>query len=224
MPKRFYTGYEILISSGSGTQGMDRSKQSLPQEIVIRTLTEFLEVAINFVVYVRGVYPAEAFERRRYLNIPVQWARHPRLRDYIHSTVATLQTFIQKDIVERVAVIFSDKNQVPIEKFVFRLKVNQSYKLDFPENDLEYALRAFLIKLSASKSMLQPLPDDCTWEILGYFKQLPGDASDKGQFWLPTDTKHWQQPPLITPIKSMSSEPLNVQLYLEHPSESDRKL
>jgi len=65
----------------------------------------------------------------------------------------------EQDIVERVAVIFSDKNEIPIEKFVFRLKVNQSYRLDFLENDLEYDLRAFLIKLSASGSMLQPLSD-----------------------------------------------------------------
>ncbi|KAH9291827.1 hypothetical protein KI387_042983, partial [Taxus chinensis] len=171
---------------------------------IIRTLTEFLEVAINFVVYVRGIYPAEAFERRRYMNIPVQCARSPLLRDYIHSVVESLQTYIDKDMVERVAIIFSDKNQIPVEKFVFRLIVNKSFKSDFLANDIEYALRAFLLKLSVFESKLQPLPDDCAWEIVGYFKQLPGNSSDRGQFWIPTDTKHWQQPPLITPVKSMS--------------------
>jgi hypothetical protein len=38
----------------------------------------------------------DAFERRRYMNVVVQRARHPQLRDYIHSTVSGLLPFIQK--------------------------------------------------------------------------------------------------------------------------------
>ena len=36
-----------------------------------------------------------AFERRRYMNLVVQRARHPQLRDYIHSAVFGLLPFIQ---------------------------------------------------------------------------------------------------------------------------------
>jgi mitotic spindle assembly checkpoint protein MAD2B len=38
----------------------------------------------------------DAFERRRYMNVVVQRARHPQLRDYIHSAVSGLLPFIQK--------------------------------------------------------------------------------------------------------------------------------
>ncbi|KAG6756643.1 hypothetical protein POTOM_040078 [Populus tomentosa] len=54
---------------------------------------------------------------------------------------------------------------------------------------------------------------DCRWEITAY-----DSASKDAELWIPTDTKQRQQPPLMTPIKSMSSEPLSAQLYLEHPS------
>ena len=37
-----------------------------------------------------------AFERRRYMNVVVQRARHPELRDYIHSAASGLLPFIQK--------------------------------------------------------------------------------------------------------------------------------
>jgi mitotic spindle assembly checkpoint protein MAD2B len=37
-----------------------------------------------------------AFERRRYMSVVVQRARHPQLRDYIHSAVFGLLPFIQK--------------------------------------------------------------------------------------------------------------------------------
>lgn len=39
---------------------------------------------------------AEIFERRRYINTPVQWARHPDLREYIHSAVTNLQPWVQQ--------------------------------------------------------------------------------------------------------------------------------
>lgn len=66
---------------------------------------------------------------------------------------------------------------------------------------------------------------DCKWEITAYFRSLPeAGTSNNTELWIPTDTKQWQQPPLITPIKSMSSEPLCLQLYLEHPSLSESLL
>ena len=37
-----------------------------------------------------------AFERRRYMNVVVQRARHPELRDYIHSAASGLLPFIEK--------------------------------------------------------------------------------------------------------------------------------
>ena len=37
-----------------------------------------------------------AFERRRYMNMVVQRARHPQLRDYIHSAVFGFLPIIQK--------------------------------------------------------------------------------------------------------------------------------
>eukprot|EP00252_Welwitschia_mirabilis_P012330 TRINITY_DN2734_c0_g1_i2.p1 TRINITY_DN2734_c0_g1~~TRINITY_DN2734_c0_g1_i2.p1 ORF type:complete len:177 (-),score=25.83 TRINITY_DN2734_c0_g1_i2:244-774(-) len=168
------------------------------------------------VVYLKGIYPPEAFERRSYLNIAVQCSRHPQLREYIHSAVTSLQHYIDKDMVERVGVVFCEKNGAPLEKFIFKLKLNQLFKTDFSLDEIEYALRAFLVKLPFTEPIRNQVPEDCSWEILGYFRQLPGDVTDKSQFWIPTDTKLWEQPPFITPIKSLSSEPLDVQLYVEN--------
>ncbi|KAK6944604.1 hypothetical protein RJ641_025706, partial [Dillenia turbinata] len=169
-----------------------------------------------------GWIDAGAFERRRYMNLVVQKARHPQLQDYIHSSVSGLHPFVQKGLVEKVAVIFSDGDSIPIERFIFRLAVNQSYGSKVEEADLEFSLRSFLIKLSVSGALTKALPQDCRWEITAYFRSLP-QASKNTEAWIPTDTKQWQKPPLIIPIKSMSSEPLSVQLYLEHPSLSEPK-
>ncbi|BBN01823.1 mitotic spindle assembly checkpoint protein MAD2B [Marchantia polymorpha subsp. ruderalis] len=121
-------------------------------------LCEFLEVAVTLLLSIRKLYPAEIFERRRHLNVPVQWIRHAELRDHIHSALTSLHSWIQQGIVEKVAVVFFDSNQTPVERFVFKLNVNQNFAASLPVNDIEYSLRTFLIKLSVSEPLLRPLP------------------------------------------------------------------
>ncbi|KAB2006338.1 hypothetical protein ES319_D11G337600v1 [Gossypium barbadense] len=202
---------------------MERKDNQSPQGEVAGILVEFLEVAITSVVYLKGIYPSGAFERRRYMNVVVQRARHPQLREYIHSAVSGLLPSIQKGLVERVAVTFFNTDNIPMERFIFKLMVNQSFGSKVEESDLEFSLRSFLIKLSVSQSLTTVLPRDCRWEIMAYFRSLPQVSTSKdAEMWIPTDTKQWQQPPLITPIKSMNSEPLGLQLYLEHPSPAEQ--
>lgn len=204
---------------------MERRVNQTPQAQTARVLVEFLEVAITAVVFLKGVYPSGAFERGRYMNVVVQRACHPQLRYYIHATVSGLLPFIQKGIVERVAVIFFNADNVPLEKFIFKLAMSLSYGSAVEEVDLESSLRSFLIKLSVSESLTKKLPQDCKWEITAYFKSIPEMGTSKeADLWIPTDTNQWQQPPLITPIKSMSREPLCLQLYMEHPSFSESML
>ncbi|KAG0524306.1 hypothetical protein BDA96_07G199600 [Sorghum bicolor] len=198
---------------------MDNSRMSQ----IARVVVEFLEVAVSCIIFLKGFYPPRAFERRRYMNVVVQKARHPELASYIHSVTVGLLPFIQKGLVERVVVIFYDKEHVPIEKFVFKLAVNQSYCSKLEEANLEFALRAFLIKLTVAEPVTKPLPSDGNWEITAYFRSLPGDDDREAQLWIPTDTKLWMQPPQITPIKSVSCDPLKMQLYLEHPSITEPK-
>ncbi|KVH99223.1 DNA-binding HORMA [Cynara cardunculus var. scolymus] len=143
-------------------------------------LVEFLQVAITSIVFLKGIYPSGAFERRQYMNLVVHRARHPQLNHYIHNTLDALLPYIQQ---------------------------KQCYGTMM---DLESSLRSFLIKLSlsSSSSSSSKMADDCQdwrWEITGYFGGMIKDASR----WVPTGTQQWQQPPLITPIKSMNTDPFS---------------
>uniref|UniRef100_F6H4T8 HORMA domain-containing protein n=1 Tax=Vitis vinifera TaxID=29760 RepID=F6H4T8_VITVI len=176
---------------------MERRENQSPQNETARILVEFLEVAITSIVFLKGIYPSGAFERRRYMNAVVQRARHPQLRDYIHSAVSGLLPFIQKGLVERVAVIFFNVDNIPIERFIFKLAVNQSYDSKVEEAALEFSLRSFLIKLPVSETLTKALPRDCRWEITAYFHSLPDASRSKdAEVWIPTDTKQWQTPPM----------------------------
>lgn len=119
---------------------------------------EFLEVCIHQLLSVREVYPPAIFERRRYFNVPVQWARHPDLREYIHSAVSNLQTWIQQGAAEKIAIKFLDANQIPVEKVIFKLCLKKLTGTGLPAQHLEFALRGFLLKICVSNSALPPLP------------------------------------------------------------------
>ncbi|KAG6390789.1 hypothetical protein SASPL_148534 [Salvia splendens] len=200
---------------------MEGRDNQTPQGEIARILVEFLEVAITSIVFLKGVYPTGAFERRRYMNLVVHKARHPQLYDYIHVAVNGLLPFLTKDLIDRVAVVFLDDDALPIERFVFKLNVNQSYSSKVQQADLEFSLRSFLIKLPLSEPLTKDLPPNCRWEITAYFRGLPQPSTGKDvETWIPSDAKQWQQPPVITPIKSMSSEPLGVQVYAENPNPS----
>ncbi|KAK9156312.1 hypothetical protein Sjap_003792 [Stephania japonica] len=161
---------------------MEHHEPQTPHGETTRVLVEFLEVAVNSIVflYPSGAFERQrymnivvhkarhpqlkeyihAFERQRYMNIVVHKARHPQLKEYIHSTVAALKPFIQKGSVETTAVEFFNKNNIPIEKFIFNLKVNQLSGLRVEEIDLMFSLRSFLMKLSVSESLTKVLPPD----------------------------------------------------------------
>ena len=171
--------------------------------------------------------------------------------------MTALNNVCKQGLVERVAVIFFGNDNVPVERFIFKLTINLSSAASVEENQLEFALRSFLIKLSVAKPLVKPLPPskcissstiyfldvtsyndvffmfqsffnfcllytDCRWEVTAYLRSLPEVGSSKeGELWIPTDTKQWMKPPVITPVKSLNSELLCLQLYLEHPSLSE---
>lgn len=56
------------------------------------------------------------------------------------------------------AVIFFNGENIQVERFVFKLMVNQSYESKVENSDLEFALRSFLIKLSVSEPLTKALP------------------------------------------------------------------
>lgn len=44
----------------------------VPSTVVADVLSEFLEVAVHLILYVREVYPVGIFQKRKKYNVPVQ--------------------------------------------------------------------------------------------------------------------------------------------------------
>ena len=71
------------------------------------------------------VYPAEVFERRRLYNVTVSRSRHPGLTEYIRETVYSLKDWIQEGKLEKLAIVFFNPQDKPVERLVFQVKVSK---------------------------------------------------------------------------------------------------
>eukprot|EP00850_Spirogloea_muscicola_P002393 SM000009S23522 [mRNA] locus=s9:495090:496533:+ [translate_table: standard] len=164
---------------------------------------------------------AEVFERRRHYGVPVHWARHPDLEEYVRSVAASLRDWIEQGTVEKVAlVIHHGSARVALERHVVSLQLDAATPGgSIPDPwELEPALRAFLLKLAVLDAPLRPLPPDCSFEVIAYTKKLPDGVGGAGSdvVWIPAEGGELSDLQVL-PVKSLRSGILNMQMYVEQP-------
>ncbi|XP_064423801.1 mitotic spindle assembly checkpoint protein MAD2B isoform X1 [Latimeria chalumnae] len=192
-------------------------------QVVADILCEFLEVAVHLILYVREVYPIGIFQKRKKYNVPVQMSCHPELNQYIQDTLHCIKPLIEKNDAEKVVVVIMDKEHHPVERFVF--EISQPPLLSISSESLlshmEQLLRAFLLKISVCDAILDSNPPGCTFTVLVHTRESATRNMEKIQVikdfpWIIADEQevHMQDPRLI-PLKSMTSDILKMQLYVE---------
>ena len=82
-------GWKSLQSNGEGIE-------TIRHEAYSGILSEFLEVAIHLILYIREVHPPVLFQRRRKYNITTQMCAHP---EYIRNGIRPLLEIGQVDYV-----------------------------------------------------------------------------------------------------------------------------
>lgn len=158
------------------------SETPLTWNQAVKGITEFIEVAIHTILYVRQIYPADLFVRRKKYDTPVFQSRHPALNEYISGTVKAVSDelvlvssyhqlhippavkfSIKQGNVDKVVVVIKDRNQVALERFIFSVQNMievESYNKDTSVQDamssakLAQYFRSFLIKLNMIESQL----------------------------------------------------------------------
>ncbi|XP_006145382.1 mitotic spindle assembly checkpoint protein MAD2B isoform X1 [Tupaia chinensis] len=211
-------------------------------QVVADVLCEFLEVAVHLILYVREVYPVGIFQKRKKYNVPVQvsptaglgpfgaqsqsWEKmscHPELNQYIQDTLHCVKPLLEKNDVEKVVVVILDKEHRPVEKFVF--EITQPPLLSISSDSLlshvEQLLRAFILKISVCDAVLDHNPPGCTFTVLVHTREAATRNMEKIQVikdfpWILADEQdvHMHDPRLI-PLKTMTSDILKMQLYVE---------
>ncbi|XP_076456278.1 mitotic spindle assembly checkpoint protein MAD2B-like isoform X2 [Babylonia areolata] len=204
---------------------MDRGNQA---EVTADILSEFVEVVIHSVLYCRGIYPQGVFVRKRKYNIPVQVCLHPDVRQYVSGVCSCLRTLLLQGAVRRVDIVLTSPLSHPLERFVLdigQVSSDVSVKDDQFLLRLEQSLRALLLKLNVSDSLLQPLPSACSWTVHVHTKEsaaadLEDQMVNRDFPWVEAEESEQQlKDAQLVPLKSLNSHLFKIQLYAEESRE-----
>jgi len=206
----------------------------------VRGIIEFIEVAIHTILYVRQVYPAELFIRRKKYDAPVFQSRHPALNAYVSGAVKAIGGELVNGNLDKIVVVIKNKEEKALERFVFSVEnMIQVEKFD-KDTSVEGAMtsislgqyfRSFLIKINMIEAQLgqMHLGDDISFAILMELKDdlkpSMAEGSKEPPPWIPADNQHTtsgaSDDAELHMVRAVSTGIINLSLVVQ---ESDVKL
>jgi len=198
-----------------------------------------VEVAIHTILYVRQIYPADLFIRRKKYDTPVFQSRHPALNEYISGAVKAIGEELVLGNVDKVVVVIKDKKQVALERFMFSIQNMIQVEPFNKDTSVEDAMsstllgqyfRSFLVKLSMIESQVGQmyLGDDVSFAIVLELKDdiSPSVTHNKDPPpWIPADAQHTttgaSEKAELHMIRAVNTGIINLSLAVQ---ESEEKL
>lgn len=154
-------------------------------------VTEFFGYGINSILYQRGIYPPEQFERKQKYGLTMLVTNDDALRTYLRGILSNLRDWLMQKTVQKVVVVFADKsNGETVERWQFDIACDKtvdenSAPVNKSEKDVHSEIQGIIRQITASVSFLPVIETACTFEILIY---TDNDA-DVPQAWQDSDAK-----------------------------------
>lgn len=131
---------------------------------------EAIEVILNHLLYIRGVYPAQIFKKRRVYNTPVYIAAFPALNVYLGNVLRTVQQLLKDERQLRLEVIIYSEETESTESYMLDLQPVASQQLQQLRQDqylMEYEeqLRFALYKLGERVKKLPKLSQSAKFKV-----------------------------------------------------------
>lgn len=146
-------------------------------------MSEFFVYAVNSVLWQRGVYPEDSFERKHEYDTVLQVTKDTKLRDYLSNVLGQVETWAAKgNLQQLVLVIASIETGETLERWVFNIETernnssNSNYnngsdevvRIEKPRKQLNAEIGAIMRQITSSVSFLPLLEDRCSFDLLVY--------------------------------------------------------
>lgn len=188
-----------------------------------KILCEFLEIAVNAILYSRDIYPRGSFDEKKKYGIPVQICVHAEVRSYVDSILESLHIMMQSNKVHLFCILILDSTKELVEKFVFEVSALENLRnIAFGDLlSLEQDFRSLLLKLYTCNSVMCLPVKDCTWKVEIHlqhaaFLEVTSKQLLKNMFWLvENEMSQSSNSCSIVPLKSISYSFLQLQMYIQ---------
>ncbi|KAF9814184.1 hypothetical protein IEO21_05253 [Rhodonia placenta] len=170
-----------------------------------------VEVAIHTILYVRQIYPADLFVRRKKYDTPVYQSRHPALNEYISGAIKAIEEELLLGHVDKVVVVIKNKEDIALERFIFAVKTMIEVELfdkdtrlpslfysvegAMTSRSLAQYFRSFLVKLNMIEAQLGQLEmgDELSFAIVLELQDTKAPAVSHDEDpppWIPAPSQH----------------------------------
>lgn len=187
---------------------------------------EAIEVILNHLLYIRGVYPAQIFKKRRVYNTPVYIAAFPALNVYLGNVLRTVQHLLKDERQLRLEVIIYNEETECTESYMLDLQpvASQQQQLKQDQYLLEYEeqLRFALYKLGERVKKLPKLSHCAKFKVHIHttqvvFTKFSQDAQYQDFPWLQADvggSRQVSQKLSLLPLAAIDKLGLKMQAHL----------
>ena len=152
-------------------------------QFYLDVFTEFVEVLIHQIIYLRDIYPASIFVMRRKFNLPLHMSQHPWVNEYITKVVDSLRKHLahpETDLDSVDIVVSATGGQMERLRLEFGgldvLSITSSARIQSDEFmvGLEMSLASLLLRLGQAVSVMSAPEGEREWWVeLGSAEQGP---------------------------------------------------
>ncbi|KAJ2911233.1 MAD2 mitotic arrest deficient-like 1 [Coemansia aciculifera] len=141
-----------------------------------RTVTEFFLYGLNSILFQRGLYPVEDFDRKKKYGLDVWVSNDINVQQYLEKIMASVEEWLAAgEISKLVLAINSRETRETLERWQFDVQlVEESVEKDKPrpppksEKMLQMEIQAIFRQIAASVSFLPIVEEKCTFNVLVY--------------------------------------------------------
>ncbi|KAG9394175.1 Mitotic spindle checkpoin protein MAD2 [Carpediemonas membranifera] len=141
-------------------------------------VSEYLECAVENILFLRGVFPDDYFTRKRLYELNVVTASDESLKKYLKANLATISSWIESNKVERLVLVLANStNDETIERWEFDIKTDaqaeddEDATSDKPLKEIQKEIQAVVRQITTSSTFLPIIEVPCSFDIILHTKQ-----------------------------------------------------
>ena len=174
---------------------MQATKNVLTLKGSVEIVSEFFDFSINSILYQRGIYAPETFERRSNYGLAMMVTKDPQLEQYLKSVLKQMETWLATGELQQVVVVVNGiESGETLERWVFQVetavdKENSAQPAQEQNSkstkEIKAEISALLRQITATVTFLPLLDEACAFDILMYTDK----NSEVPATWADTDAR-----------------------------------
>ncbi|EFJ10445.1 hypothetical protein SELMODRAFT_183832 [Selaginella moellendorffii] len=157
---------------GTGQQAATRDVITLKGSSSI--VGEFFSYAVNSILFQRGLYPSEQFDRVKKYGLTMLVSHEDKVKGYISAVTSQIADWLQTGKVQRVVMVISSlATKEVLERWNFLIETDRDATetgatKEKSDKEIMQEIQAIMRQITSSVTFLPHLEESCSFELLVY--------------------------------------------------------